>query len=110
METATETVRQLISEIESLRLRAQRLSELIDTTPTDPAKAELLGVSEIAQIFGVHPATVSKWMQRGRLPEPLARLASGYVWNRAQIESVQLQRDGFPVWPDEPAPEQAPQA
>jgi transposase len=50
---------------------------LIDTIPTDPAKAELLGVSEIAKIFGVHPATVSKWVQRGRLPEPLARLASG---------------------------------
>jgi hypothetical protein len=107
METATEAVRHLIVEVELLLSRARRLAELIDTIPTDPAKAELLGVSEIAKIFGVHPATVSRWVQRGRLPEPLAQLASGDVWNLAQIESVKLQRDGFPAWPDEPEPVQA---
>lgn len=99
-QTAEEAVRQLLLDLELTTFRAQELQKQLLRTPTDPAKAELLGVSEIAKIFGVHPATVSKWVQRGRLPEPLARLASGYVWNRAQIDAVELERTGFPLLPE----------
>lgn len=97
---AREIVRELTYALE----RARELEARITAAPSDPAKAELLGTSEIAALFGVVPHTVTTWVARNRMPEPLARLASGPVWNRAQIDALRLER-GLPAWPEE-EPEQ----
>ena len=55
----------------------------------------LVGVAEIAQIFGVSKQTAVKYSQRPDFPEPLDRLASGPVWLRADVES--WGRDHLPL-------------
>jgi predicted DNA-binding transcriptional regulator AlpA len=49
-------------------------------------RPELVGIAEIADLFGVRRNTAWRWAQREGFPEPLARLASGPVWSRADIE------------------------
>lgn len=61
---------------------------------------DVLTVSEIADLFGVKPHTVSTWRERGRLPEPWAQKPSGPLWLRSQIETVRLER-GLPAWPEQ---------
>ena len=61
---------------------------------TRPATAELMGVKEVAVWFGVPAQTVSSWFARGQMPEPLARLASGPVWDLAQIEGAEAGAEG----------------
>lgn len=46
---------------------------------------ELFGAKELADLFSVKPQTVSMWLIRGKLPEPMCRLAMGPVWHRDQI-------------------------
>ena len=41
---------------------------------------ELVGVAEISELLGVEPATVTKWAQRGILPEPDLVLSIGKIW------------------------------
>lgn len=98
MNTAAEAARQLVQRLELALEETKHLQAQIDATPTDPAKAELMGVAEVAAFFDVAPGTVTMWALRGRMPEPLARLAIGSVWNRAQMESLKLEREGL----DEP--------
>jgi predicted DNA-binding transcriptional regulator AlpA len=46
----------------------------------------LVGVPEIAQRLQVGPSTVYRWRHRDDFPAPLDRLASGPVWDWADIE------------------------
>jgi predicted DNA-binding transcriptional regulator AlpA len=50
-------------------------------------KEALVGIAEIADMFGVARNTAWRWSRRARFPEPLARLASGPVWRREEIEA-----------------------
>lgn len=57
--------------------------------------APVVGIAEVAAMAGVKPKTVSGYVARGVvLPEPLARLACGPVWDRAVIEAWVAARDG----------------
>lgn len=68
----------LAQELEVMRMEVAKL----DAAP------QLVGVSEAALIFGVKPATISTWVARGKMPEPLARLAAGPVWSAGQLEAM----------------------
>jgi hypothetical protein len=48
---------------------------------------DLVGVREVSEILGWDPGKVSVYLQRKKLPEPIARLAAGPVWHRHQIEA-----------------------
>ena len=46
---------------------------------------DVLGVSEIAELAGVHEVTVWRWRQRGMTPDVVLR--SGPVWRRSTVET-----------------------
>jgi predicted DNA-binding transcriptional regulator AlpA len=46
---------------------------------------DVVGVAEIAKLFGVARNTAWRWAQRDGFPEP-ARLAAGPVWRRRDVE------------------------
>jgi SAM-dependent methyltransferase len=52
-----------------------------------PRTAPLVGVAEAAAILGWDKRRVATYIRRGSFPAPLASLASGRVWDRADIEA-----------------------
>ena len=46
---------------------------------------EIVGPSEIADMFKVHPVSVDRWRRDGVLPPPEASLRRGPVWQKATI-------------------------
>lgn len=48
--------------------------------PSQSGRGRLLGIYEIAVMFGVHRDTVDKWRSRDILPEPDEDLHGGPVW------------------------------
>lgn len=49
-------------------------------------KLDLVGVTEIAEMFGINRVTVSKWRAAGTLPAPDAELPKRPLWLRSTIE------------------------
>ncbi len=47
---------------------------------------ELVGLTEIAQEYGVQRNSAWRWSRRPDFPAPAARLAHGPVWHRADVE------------------------
>jgi predicted DNA-binding transcriptional regulator AlpA len=47
---------------------------------------DLVGVTEIAEMFGMNRVTISKWRQKGILPDPDAELTKRPLWLRSTIE------------------------
>ena len=47
---------------------------------------DLAGLSEIAELLGVHKRTAQKYVDRDDFPEPIGRLAGGRVWLRTDVE------------------------
>jgi predicted DNA-binding transcriptional regulator AlpA len=56
---------------------------------------DLAGLSEIAELLGVHKRTAQKYLDRGDFPKPLGRLAGGRVWLREDVE--RWGRDHLPL-------------
>jgi len=52
----------------------------------------LVGVSEAAEMLGWKKQQISVYMDRGKFPEPIQRLASGPVWTYKQIEDYRDSR------------------
>lgn len=48
---------------------------------------ELVGVAEAAALLGWDKRRIFTYLGRGSFPDPLAALASGRVWRRADIEA-----------------------
>jgi predicted DNA-binding transcriptional regulator AlpA len=48
-------------------------------------KTEIVGLKEVAELLGVRPPTISSYLSRGQMIEPLAQLACGPVWLRSDI-------------------------
>ena len=46
---------------------------------------EVWGVAEIAEHLSVTPSLVHRWIRAGRLPNPLADLKMGKVWDAETI-------------------------
>jgi hypothetical protein len=53
---------------------------------------DLVGVSEAAAILGWDRRRVATYVSRGAFPEALARLASGRVWRREDVEAFANER------------------
>jgi len=49
-------------------------------------KMDLMGVTEIAAMLGVSGQRVSQLSRTRAFPEPVAELAAGRVWLRADVE------------------------
>ncbi len=47
---------------------------------------EIVGVAEIAKVYGVARNSAWRWTQRDDFPEPLERLSSGPVWRWRDVE------------------------
>lgn len=52
----------------------------------------LVGVTEAAALLGWDRRRVATYVDRGAFPEPVAHLASGRVWRRADVESFAERR------------------
>lgn len=63
-----------------------------DTALTVEEHPELVGVSEAAAILGWDRRRVVTYVDRGAFPVPLARLASGRVWRRDDVEAFARDR------------------
>lgn len=58
-----------------------------DATLTVEVTPALVGVAEAAAIIGWDKRRVVTYIDRGSFPEPIARLASGRVWRREDVEA-----------------------
>ena len=74
--------------------RGECLDRLLDSAGGDPDAAvvieerpRLVGVAEAAAILGWDKRRVITYVDRGRFPEPLARLAGGRVWRREDVQA-----------------------
>lgn len=54
---------------------------------------DLIGQKEFAEILGWDRRRVSTYYWRGKLPEPIKKLASGPVWTRQQAEEYKRLHD-----------------
>lgn len=46
---------------------------------------ELLGLAELAELYGVTKATASNWSHRHSFPQPFQHLKMGPVWRKSDI-------------------------
>jgi predicted DNA-binding transcriptional regulator AlpA len=56
------------------------------TSPTVQRVHHLVGVREIAAMFGVSPQRADQLSHAREFPAPVVELASGRVWERAAVE------------------------
>lgn len=64
-----------------------------DMTTTSDRPSRLLGTREAAELYGVRPSNfIRDWASRPDFPAPAARLASGRVWDRTELERYRLRR------------------
>jgi hypothetical protein len=66
------------------RLRDEAGDDAVLTIEVEPA---LVGVAEAAAILGWDKRRVVTYVDRGSFPEPVAALAGGRVWRRADVEA-----------------------
>ena len=52
----------------------------------------LVGVTEAARLLGWDRRRVATYVERGAFPDPIAHLASGRVWRRADVEAFATSR------------------
>ena len=73
----------------TLRECVQALGLAVDVGPgeEDAGALELAGVAEAAAILGWDKRRVATYVRRGSFPEPVASLAGGRVWRRADVEA-----------------------
>jgi len=76
--------------------RHRPLSDFLGVPPE-----EIVGLSEIAELLGVHRRTAVRYSKRDDFPAPLAHLRAGIVWKRADVEAwakrtLPLPRTGRP--------------
>jgi excisionase family DNA binding protein len=61
--------------------------------PADPSPA-VFPLLEVAELLGIHPATVRRMIKRGDIP--VFRVGSDYRFNRETIEALQRERENKP--------------
>jgi predicted DNA-binding transcriptional regulator AlpA len=47
----------------------------------------IVGLAEIAELFGVSKRTASRYALRGDFPRPVARLRAGPIWMEDEVRS-----------------------
>jgi predicted DNA-binding transcriptional regulator AlpA len=56
--------------------------------------SRLLGIGDVARLAGVSPATITAYLSRRRMPEPVMRLGNTPVWSRPVIRQWLAARPG----------------
>ena len=51
------------------------------------SELRLLGLSEVADLFGVSKRTASRYAARTDFPKPVAQLAMGPIWLQEDVET-----------------------
>ena len=60
----------------------------------------LLGVADVARLAGVTPATITAYLARRRLPEPVIRIGNSPAWSRPVIHHWLVTRPGQGIRPN----------
>jgi hypothetical protein len=68
----------------SWQQRRQVSWEVLGSSPVRPG--DLLGFAEIVKFLNVPERTAARYVKRPDFPDPLARLAAGPVWHRADVD------------------------
>ena len=68
----------------SWQQRRQVTWEVLGSSPVRPG--DLLGFAEIVKFLNVPERTAARYVKRPDFPDPLARLAAGPVWHRADVD------------------------
>lgn len=71
---------------------AKELGETDTSFLIEEEPVALVGVSEAAQLLGWDRRKVAVYAARGQFPSPVAHLAGGKVWRRADIEEYRASR------------------
>lgn len=71
-------------------------------------KRDLVGTAEAAKILGVERPRIGRWKKSGIMPETVADLQAGPVWNKSDIERmvpyvVSIRRERGHAEPAKPA-------
>lgn len=82
--------------LETLEAKAVALIRAAAALPT--TEVRLMGLDEIAAFVNVPKKTVASWNYRKQLPEPIARLRCGPVWDAPTVEQwwALRERNGSP--------------
>ena len=54
---------------------------------TNPQKPTLLGMTEMAELYGVSRQTATGWRRQTNFPKPIAELAMGPVWDLEDLKA-----------------------
>jgi predicted DNA-binding transcriptional regulator AlpA len=54
-----------------------------DPTPCDPMR--MLRVSRVAELLGVHPMSVWRWVRRGEFPRPIKLAPHVTAWRASDV-------------------------
>jgi hypothetical protein len=76
LERAIEQTRQALAELEQLQVEMGTLRE---------QAPDLIGAREAAELMQIERHEFSRRRRQGRIPPPIAELAAGPVWLRAQF-------------------------
>ena len=85
----------VVKGVSHLTIVDRHYSQLPTVTPADRflVVAELVGVDEIVRLVGISRQRVNALVRSdSAFPEPLAELAAGRIWDRAEIEKWVTQR------------------
>lgn len=52
-----------------------------------PRRENLLTVVEVAEIFGVDPQTIRKWVKAGKFPQPSILYRNPQYWRKEEVLS-----------------------
>lgn len=51
-------------------------------------RQDLVGTAEAAELLGVERPRIGRWIGKGAMPQPVAKLGATPVWERADIEAM----------------------
>ena len=57
---------------------------------TNPQKPTLLGMTELAELYGVSRQTATGWRRQTDFPKPIADLAMGPVWDLEDLKAWRM--------------------
>lgn len=52
------------------------------------AREDRVGTAEAAEILGVERPRIGRWIEKGKMPMPVSKLAATPVWKRSDIEAM----------------------
>lgn len=68
-------------------LDSVKLSAGLDTVNRYARAVDLMGLTEIAEMLGVSRQRIDQLAHTDDFPEPVAELAAGRIWERADVEA-----------------------